>query len=88
MAARPDQLTAAFQQEYTLRAGIEGTVSETVRAHGACETRYSGLAKTPLQAILTAIAVNLKRAALWLMAKARTHTRARGLACLAPQLAA
>ena len=88
LAARQDQQTAAFRQQYSLRAGIEGTVSETVRAHGARETRYIGLAKTHLQAILTAIAVNLKRAALWLMAKARTHTRARGLACLAPQLAA
>jgi len=88
LAARQEQQTAAFQQAYTLRAGIEGTVSETVRAHGARETRYIGLAKTYLQALLTAIAVNLKRAALWLMAKSRSHTRAPGLACLAPQLAA
>ena len=88
LAARQEQQTAAFQQAYTLRAGIEGTVSETVRAHGARETRYIGLAKTYVQAILTAIAVNLKRAALWLMAKVPTHTRAPGLACLAPQSAA
>ena len=88
LAARQEQQTAAFQQAYTRRAGIEGTVSETVRAHGARKTRYIGLAKTQVQAILTAIAVNLKRAALWLMAKVPAHTRAPGLACLAPQLAA
>ena len=29
LAARQDQQTAAFQEQYTLRAGIEGTVSET-----------------------------------------------------------
>ncbi len=41
-----------------------------------------------LQALLTAIAVNLKRAALWLMAKSRSPTRAPSLACLVPQLVA
>ncbi len=82
------QQTAAFQQAYTLRAGIEGTVSEIVRAHGARRARYIGLAKTYVQALLTAIAVNLKRAALWLMGKRPARTRPPGLACLASQLAA
>ena len=45
------------------------TRSATVRSQGARRTRYIGLAKTDLQAILTAIAVNLRRTALWLMAE-------------------
>jgi transposase len=83
VAQRRAQQSDAFKQEYTRRAGIEGTVSATVREHGARRSRYIGLAKTQLQALLTAMAVDLKRAALWLMAKTPATTRPPGLACLA-----
>ena len=88
LAARRAQETQQFKQQYALRSGIEGTVSETVRAHGARRARYLGLAKTHVQAYLTAIAGNLKRTALWLMGKRPARTRPPGLACLASQLAA
>jgi transposase len=87
LAARQSQQTPEFKQAYAIRAGIEATVSETVRAHGARRARYIGLLKTHVQALLTATAVNLKRAALWLMAKPLAQTRPPGLSCLAPQLA-
>ncbi len=83
LAARANQRTALFKQEYARRAGIEGTISATVRSQGARRTRYIGLAKTDLQAILTAIAVNLRRTALWLMAERPATTRPPGLTCLA-----
>jgi transposase len=84
LAARRRQRTAAFARIYAQRAGIEGTVSEAVQQHGARRTRYIGLAKTQLQTLLTAIAINLKRAALWLMGRRRAATRPARLRCLLP----
>ena len=58
---RSEQSTAAFQQRYGLRAGIEGTLSEGVRSHGLRRARYRGQAKTQLQAKAIAAAINLVR---------------------------
>ncbi len=88
-AAREHQRTDAFRQEYSLRAGIEGTVSAVVRQHGARRTRYIGQAKTHVQNLLTAMAINVRRTALWLMGERPGTTRPTSLHCLAPaQLAA
>jgi transposase len=65
-AARHRQTTAEFQEQYALRAGIEGTLSQGVRAFGLRRTRYSGLAKTHLQHILSAVAINVARVVAWL----------------------
>jgi transposase len=62
-ARRREADTLAFQREMHTRAGIEGTISELVRAHGARRSRYRGLAKNQLQALFTATATNLKRLA-------------------------
>ena len=59
--ARQRQTTTEFKEEYALRAGIEGTISEGVRAHGLRRARYIGLAKTHLQHLMTAAAINFKR---------------------------
>lgn len=83
-AGRHAQQTADFWQTYTLRAGIEGTVSALVRQHGARRTRYTGMTKTHLQTLLTATAVNVRRAALWLMGDRPASTRPPRLRCLAP----
>ncbi len=88
-AGRQQQQTETFRQEYTLRAGIEGTVSAMVRQHGARHTRYRASAKTHTQSLLTAIAANVRRAALWLLGERPGTTRPPSLECLAPtQLAA
>ena len=84
LAARQRQQTEPFAQVYAQRAGIEGTVSQAVRQHGARRTRYIGLAKTQVQTLLTAIAINVKRAALWLMGRRRAATRPAQLRCLQP----
>ena len=47
------------------RSGVEGTVSQGVRAYGLRRTRYRGLAKTRLQHIATAAAMNIDRIASW-----------------------
>lgn len=63
--ARARQQTTAFKQEYAKRAGIEGTISQAVRRSGLRRTRYRGIAKTHLQHVATALALNLTRLALW-----------------------
>lgn len=84
LAARQRQQTPAFREAYQRRAGIEGAISETVNSHGARRARYIGFVKTQVQALLTVIAVNLKRAALWLMAPRLPRSRPSRLTCLAP----
>ena len=59
--ARQREPTADYQADYALRSGIEGTLSEGVRAHGLRRARYIGLAKTHFQHLMTATAINCKR---------------------------
>jgi len=73
--ARQRQVTDAFTQLYAARAGIEGTLSQGVRAYGLRRTRYAGCAKTHLQHILIAIAINIVRAVAWFWEQPRTITR-------------
>jgi transposase len=51
---------------YDKRAGREGTISQTVCALDMRRSRYIGLAKTHLQHVLTAAAINLLRVGNWL----------------------
>lgn len=57
--ARRRQLTEAFKQLYAVRAGIEGALSQGVRAFGLRAARYRGQAKTYLQHLLVAVAMNI-----------------------------
>ena len=63
---REVQNTREFQDIYRKRAGIEGTLSQGVRKSGLRQSRYVGLAKTHLQHIFTAVAINLSRLDNWL----------------------
>jgi transposase len=47
-AARVRMHDPAWKQRYRVRAGIEGTLSQGVRAFGMRKSRYIGLAKTGL----------------------------------------
>jgi transposase len=69
---------------YNHRAGIEGTISQGVRAFDLRQTRYRGLAKTHLQHIATATAINLDRLVAWLEEVPRALTRTSRFAALAP----
>ena len=84
LAARQRQTTATFKTQYAARAGIEGTLSQGVRAFGLRQARYRGLAKTHLQHVATATAVNLVRLADWLNHVPRATTRRSRFAALAP----
>jgi transposase len=81
--ARLYQQSEALRQEYARRAGVEGTISQAVRAFGLRQTRYVGLAKTNLQEIGTAVALDLCRWVDWHRQKPRAKTRTSRFAALA-----
>lgn len=64
-AARARQQTQSFKEQYRQRAGIEGSISQGVRAFGLRRCRYRGQAKTRLQHIAIAAAMNLVRLGAW-----------------------
>jgi hypothetical protein len=63
---RAEQATPAWRDRYALRAGIEGTIAQAARRSDLHQARYRGLAKTHLQHVLTALALNLIRVDAWL----------------------
>jgi transposase len=83
-AARHLQTTPAGQKLYAKRAGIEGTISQGVRAFGLRQARYRGLAKTHVQNLATAAAINLDRLAAWFDERPQAQTRTSRFARLAP----
>jgi transposase len=87
-AARARQQTDDFTQRYARRAGIEGTLSQAVRVFGLRQARYCcGQAKTHLQHLLIAVALNVARLCAWLDGATRAPTRLTPFAALFPQAA-
>ena len=84
---RVQQETDAWRDRYGKRAGIEGTLSQAVRAFGLRRCRYLGLAKTKLQHVFTAIAINVVRVDAWLTNRPIAKTRRSAFASLAPMAA-
>ena len=82
-AARERLATKEGRRCYARRAGIEGTLSQGVRAFGLRRSRYRGLARTHLQHVATAAALNLERLAAWFRAVPRAATRTSRFAALA-----
>ena len=82
-AARAHQQTAEFRQDYAVRAGVEGTLSQGVAVSGLRRARYIGKARTHLQHILTGAALNLVRVMDWLAEVPRAVTRKSRFAGLA-----
>ncbi len=83
-AARHYQTTAEFKERYKKRAGVEGTISQGTRTFDLRRARYIGLAKTHLQHLLTAAAINLTRSVNWLQDTPLAQTRQSPFAALAP----
>ena len=82
--ARQRQETVQFKQTYKMRAGVEGTISQGTRSFDLRRSRYIGLAKTHLQHIAIAAAMNLSRAWAWLEQRPKTQTRRSKFLALAP----
>ncbi|MBV9174515.1 MAG: IS1182 family transposase [Chloroflexi bacterium] len=81
-AARRHQQTDDFKVQYAARAGVEGTHAQAVRRAGLRRSRYIGLAKTRLQHIATAAAVNLVRINEWCSGTPLAKTRVSRFAAL------
>jgi IS5 family transposase len=82
-AARERLATKEGRRRYGRRAGIEGTISQGVRAFGLRRSRYRGLARTRLQHVATAAAIDLARLGDWFRAIPRATTRTSRFAALA-----
>lgn len=74
-AARARDSQADWPLLYNQRAGIEGTLSQGVQAFGLRRSRYMGLAKTHLQHVFVATAMNLWRIVAWLNEVPLAQTR-------------
>jgi transposase len=83
-AARAWYASEEGRQRYQCRAGVEGTLSQGVRAFGLRQSRYRGLAKTHLQHVATAAAINIDRLVAWLEERPQATTRTSRFAALAP----
>ena len=82
-SARQRQETDEFKERYRKRAGVEGTISQGTRSFGLRRARYIGLAKTHLQNVATAAAMNLTRMVAWLNEIPKGQTRQSRFAALA-----
>lgn len=81
-AARQRQQTQEFKDQYATRAGVEGSISHAAFTLGLRRARYRGLAKTHLQHLATAAAINLIRVMHWLAEVPRSQTRQSRFAAL------
>ncbi|HLZ59632.1 MAG TPA: transposase, partial [Ktedonosporobacter sp.] len=59
LQVRARQKDGTFWELYRARAGIEGTISQAVRAFGMRRSRYRGMPKTHLQHSMIATALNV-----------------------------
>ena len=79
---RQEQQTEAWKEVYAQRAGVEGLLSQGVRAFGLRCSRYIGHAKTHLQHVLTALAINIVRLDAWWCGTPPAKTRQSRFAAL------
>ena len=74
-AARAAQDTPQFKDRYRARAGIEGTIAQATHVTGIRRARYLGLAKTRLEHLAAATAINCIRLDAWYTGKPLDRTR-------------
>ncbi len=81
--ARALQAHADWKHRYKLRAGIEATMSQGVRANDLRRSRYRGLRKTSLQHVAISVAINIQRVTDWFSGIPSASTRVSRFARLA-----
>jgi transposase len=74
-AALKAEETSQWQSTYNKRAGIEGTLSQGIRAFGMRRSRYIGHTKTHFQHEAIATAINIVRLNDWFALAPRATTR-------------
>jgi transposase len=67
---------------YAIRAGVEGTISQRVRAFDLRRSRYIGQPKTHLQHVIIATAINFSRILNWIRGIPLDDTRISRFAAL------
>ncbi|MBF8194149.1 transposase [Nonomuraea sp. K274] len=87
-AARAEQATPAWHDQYAIRCGIEATIHQAVTVTGLRRARYRGIKKVHLEHIVAAIAVNLIRLDAWWNGQPLERKRTSHLARLEPALTA
>ena len=80
--ARQRQETTEFKAQYAQRAGVEGTHAQAIRRCGLRRSRYVGLAKTHLQHMIIAVALNVVRLGEWWLGTPPAKTRCSPFAAL------
>jgi hypothetical protein len=85
--SRPQQ-TKDRNTDYALRAGVEGTIRQAVAVTDLHQARYRSLAKTHLEHIYSAVALNLIRLHAWWNGHPLDRTRTTHLTRLELRLAA
>ena len=85
---RAEQATGDWRQRYALRCGVESLIAQASRLSDLHQARYRGLAKTHLQHVLTALALNLVRVDAWLTGAVTTGSWTSRLARLTQALPA
>jgi transposase len=86
--ARGRQETRDWQKDYALRAGVEGTIRQAAAVTDIHHARYRGIAKTHLEHVYSATALNLLRLDAWWNGHALDRTRTTHLSRLELALAA
>ena len=74
-AARAGQGTPQWKDRYKARAGVEGTMAQATHVTGIRRARYLGLAKTRLEHLAAATAINVIRLDAWYAGHPLDRTR-------------
>ncbi len=74
LEGRKREQTEQFKAEYAKRAGVEGTIAQSVRTGKVRQARYLGQAKTHLQHLMTAAIMNVMRMLRWLAEEPKAKT--------------
>jgi transposase len=87
-AARAGQDSQHWKDRYKARAGVEGTIAQATHVTGIRRARYTGLARTRLEHLAAATAINLIRLDAWWTGTPIDRTRTTHLQRLDLNLAA
>lgn len=82
------QQTKDWNTDYALRAGVEGTTRQAIAVTDLHQARYRSLAKTHLEHIYSAVALNLIRLHAWWNGHPLDRTRTTNLARIELRLTA
>jgi hypothetical protein len=75
LAGRKREHTESYKAEYAKRAGVEGTIAQSVRTTEVRRARYMSCAKTHLQHVMTAASINVVRILRWRAEEPKAKTQ-------------